>query len=140
MRILGLDLGSKRIGMALSDELLLTAGPFGVLRRKNMESDLLELGRVVEEQDVGEIVVGLPLHMHGDAGIQAKKAEDFAEVLRDRFGLPVHMWDERLSTVAVERVLIDADVSRKKRKKVIDSMAAAYFLQSFLDLRASEAK
>ncbi len=135
MRILGLDMGHKRIGMALSDELFITAGPFGRLKRTNLEDDLSALGRIIREQEVGEIVVGLPLHMHGERGEGAKAAEVFAERLRGLFGLPVHLWDERLSTVAVERVLIEADVSRKKRKKVIDSMAAAYFLQGFLDSR-----
>jgi putative Holliday junction resolvase len=135
-RILGLEWGEKRLGLALSDALLITAGPVGYLsRKKSLEEDLTELGRFIEENHVGEIVIGLPLHLDGGKGKSAESVEAFAGVVRERFDLPVHLWDERMSTKAVEKMLIEADLSRKKRRKVRDGLAAAYFLQGFLDAR-----
>jgi len=135
MRILGVDLGERTLGLALSDPLGIVAGALQTIRRTSESKDLLALAGVMAEQEVGEIVVGLPLNMNGTRGPQAEKAETFARKLRERFGLPVHLWDERLSTVAAERSLLEADLSRKKRKQVIDQVAAALFLQSFLDKR-----
>jgi putative Holliday junction resolvase len=136
MRILGVDLGERTLGLALSDPLGIVAGALQTIRRTSESKDLLALAGVMAEQEVGEIVVGLPLNMNGTRGPQAEKAEAFAQKLRERFKLPVHLWDERLSTVAAERSLLEADLSRKKRKRVIDQVAAALFLQSFLDARA----
>lgn len=135
-RILGLDWGEKRLGLALSDGLLMTAGPAGHLERKSLEHDLEALARCVEENDVGEIVVGLPLDQFGGKGKSAERVEIFAEAVRKKLGLPVHLWDERMSTSAVEKMLIQADVSRSKRRKIRDGLSAAYFLQGFLDARA----
>jgi putative Holliday junction resolvase len=132
-RIMGLDWGEKRLGLALSDEMHITAGPLGLLERKSIEHDLAELSRIIEEKDVGEIVIGLPLDLHGEKGKAAGKVEAFADRIREEFNLPVHLWDERMSTKAVERMLIQADVSRKKRRRVKDGLAASYFLQGFLD-------
>lgn len=132
-RILGVDWGEKRLGLALSDGLRITAGALGHIQRKSVEEDLEALARHIRENDVGEIVVGLPLHLDGGKGESARAAEDFAARLHSRFGLPVHLWDERMSSKAVEKMLIEADVSRKKRRKVQDGLAAAYFLQGFLD-------
>ena len=134
-RVLGLDWGEKRLGVALSDPLLITAGPMGHIARKSMEQDFEELARMIKDNEVGEIVIGLPLHLRGDKGPSAKAAEAFADKVRERFGIPVHLWDERMSTSAVEKMLVDADVSRKKRREVRDGLAAAYFLQAFLDSR-----
>ena len=136
MRILGLDLGERTLGLALSDPLGMVASALKTIRRAGESKDLEALASVIAEQEVGEIVVGLPLNMNGSRGPQAENAEAFAGKLRVRFKLPVHLWDERLSTVAAERSLLEADLSRQKRKKVIDQVAAALFLQSFLDARA----
>ncbi len=137
-RILGLDWGEKRLGVALSDPLQITAGALGHLVRKNPDTDLEELARYINEHEVGEIVIGLPLHLDGGKGESAEAACAFAQSVRERFGLPVQLWDERMSTVAVEKMLISADVSREKRRKVKDGLAAAYFLQGFLDARQGE--
>lgn len=129
-RVLGLDLGEVRVGVALSDELRMTANPLCQLDRKR---DLLgELERLVKEHGVMEIVVGLPLNMDGTAGPAAAAAEEFAQALRERLELPVATFDERLSTVAAERALLEADLSRAKRKKLRDKISAAIILQSYL--------
>ena len=133
MRILGIDLGERTLGLAVSDPEGILAGALITLRRSGNAKDLEALAGVLAEQEVGEIVVGLPLNMNGSRGPQAEKAEAFAQLLRERFRLPVHLWDERLSTVAAERVLLEADLSRRKRKKKIDQVAAAFFLQGFLE-------
>ena len=135
MRVLGIDLGERTLGLALSDPGRILASALRTIRRTSESKDLEELARVIEEHEVTEIVVGHPLNMNGSRGPQAMKAEAFAELLRERFRLPVQLWDERLSTVAAERTLLEADLSRKKRKKVIDHVAAAFFLQGFLDSR-----
>lgn len=135
MRILGLDLGSVRIGVALSDEMGWTAQPLTVLAHRGEEQDLAAVRELVATHGVTEIVVGLPRHMNGTEGEMALKARAFADGLRAA-GLVVHEWDERLSTAAAERMLVQADLSRKKRKAVVDKVAAAYILQGFLDSRA----
>lgn len=135
MRILGLDVGEKRIGIAVSDELGFTAQGIEVLERKKMESDLLRLNQIIQEYNVNEIVVGLPKNMNGTIGPRAEMVQEFGKMLKIRFSLPVHFWDERLTTVSAERTLIEADISRKKRKKVIDKMAAILILQGYLDMK-----
>jgi putative Holliday junction resolvase len=138
MKILGLDGGEKTIGVAVSDELGWTAQPVATLRRAGLARDLEALGEIAREHGVAEVVVGHPLNMDGSAGPSARAAEAFAEEVGDALGLPVHLWDERLSTVAAERVLLEADLSRQKRRKVIDRLAAAFILQGYLDRRAKE--
>jgi len=133
MRWLGLDYGDKRIGVALSDELGWTAQGLEVIARTTVERDLDRIAQLVQEHDVGEIVLGLPKNMNGTIGPRGDICISFAEIVRERTGLPVRMWDERLSTAAAERTLLEADVSRKKRKLVIDKMAAAIILQNFLE-------
>ncbi len=133
MRILGIDAGERTLGLALSDPEGIVAGALKTLRRSGEAKDLAALAQVIAEHEVGEIVVGLPLNMNGSRGPQAKKAEALAELLRARFQLPVHLWDERLSTVAAERAMLEADLSRAKRKRAIDQVAAAFFLQGFLE-------
>ena len=136
VRILGLDVGSKTIGMAVSDELELIANTLSTLKRKGMEQDLRDLAAVIAEQGVGAVVVGLPKNMNGSLGASAQMVLELVEELKRTVDLPVFTWDERLSTVAAERVLLEADMSRKKRKKVIDQVAAVLILQGYLDSRA----
>lgn len=133
MRILGLDVGSKRIGIALSDEMGWTAQGKGALIRKGMSKDIEEISQLVAQYGVEEIVVGLPLNMNGSLGVGAREVLSFIEKIKGPIGLPIKTWDERLSTVAVERTLLEGDVSRKKRKNVIDKLAAVFILQGYLD-------
>lgn len=137
MRILGIDLGEKRVGLAVSDPLGLTAQGLSTIEHKGTNALLDVIGEVIAERQVAEIVVGLPRNMDGSIGPKAEEAESFADRLRERFGLPVHMVDERLTTVRAEREMLRADLSRKKRQKRIDRMAAQFILQQFLDTRTS---
>jgi len=134
-RILGLDLGSKTIGVAVSDGLGITAQGLEVIRRESGRKDLERLREIVEEYEVGEIVVGLPVNMDGSLGPQAEKALAFAGKLKEALGVEVNTYDERLSTSLAQRTLIEADVSRARRKKVIDMLAAQVILQGYLDKR-----
>lgn len=134
MRIMGLDFGDRTIGVAVSDEFFWTAQGITTIRRSARE--MKELSELMEKYSVGEIVLGYPKNMNGSLGPRAQLTEDFAERLRTRFGLPVALWDERLTTAAATRTLLEADVSRAKRKKVIDKIAAVFILQGYLDRRA----
>lgn len=131
MRIMGLDYGERTIGVAVSDALHLTAQGITTIRRSRTE--LKELEDIIASYEVSVVVLGYPKNMNGTIGPRAQLTEEFARVLRERFGLPVEFWDERLSTVAARRSLLEADVSRAKRKKVIDKMAAVVILQGYLD-------
>lgn len=133
MRIMGLDFGSKTIGVAMSDELFWTAQGVKTIRRS--KNELRELGELIKGYEVREIVLGYPKNMNGTKGPRCEATEEFAGILRGEFGLEVILWDERLSTVAAQRSLIEADVSRAKRKNVIDKMAAVFILQGYLDSR-----
>lgn len=135
MRFLGLDLGKKTIGAAISDETGLTAQPLVTIKRASLTRDLDAIAALIERHSVSHIVAGMPVNMNGTIGPRGEEARRFIESLRDRTGLPVTAWDERLSTVAVERMLIDGDVSRARRKEVVDKLAAAYILQGYLDSR-----
>lgn len=132
-RLIGLDLGEKTIGVAVSDTLLTVATPRVTLKRGKFSADAGALEKLIADEGVGGIVVGLPLNMDGTAGPSAQSARAFARNLAARCDLPILMWDERLSTAAVTRTLIDADTSRKRREEVVDKMAAAYILQGALD-------
>ena len=134
-RILGLDVGARRIGVAISDPLGITAQGIDTLHRKNKKYDLQHLNRVIREFEVQEIVVGLPLRMSGAEGIQAGKIQEFAEELRKRFRLPVHLWDERLTSAEANRLLRETDLSIEKRGKAVDRMAAILILQGWMDSR-----
>lgn len=132
MKVLGLDIGSKRIGVAASDPLGITAqGLFTIEREK--EDVLKKLRDIVLKEEIKEIVVGLPLNMNGSCGPQARGAIAFADKLKEKFDIPVKLWDERMSTIEVERVMIEAGTSRNKRKKKIDKLAAQVVLQSYLN-------
>jgi putative holliday junction resolvase len=135
--VLGLDVGSKTIGMAVSDPLGITAQGLNTIRRKNKRLDFGQLERVIRQYEVTEVVVGYPLRMSGAEGSQAEKMQQFAEELRRRFELPVHLWDERLTSAQANRMLRETDLSIKRRGEVIDRLAAVLILQSWLDRRAS---
>jgi len=133
VRLLGLDLGEKTIGVALSDRLLMVATPMETLKRGKFPADAARLDNIISEQGVGGLVVGLPLNMDGSDGPSAQSARAFARNWAGRSEIPLVLWDERLSTVAVTRTLLDADASRKRRNEVVDRMAAAYILQGALE-------
>ena len=133
-RLLGLDVGTRTIGLALSDVTLSIATPYGTLRRTKFAKDVERLRRVVSEHGVGGLVIGLPIGMDGREGPRCQSVRQVAANLLATFDIPAAFWDERLSTAAVERVLIEeADMSRRHRRRVIDKMAAAYILQGALD-------
>jgi putative holliday junction resolvase len=134
-RVLGLDVGSKRIGIAVSDPLGITAQGLETLQRQNKRLDLEKLGRVIADYDVAQIVVGYPLRMSGAEGVQAEKMQRFAEELRERFQLPVHLWDERLTSAEANRLLRETDMSIRRRGQVVDQMAAVLILQSWMESR-----
>lgn len=135
MRTMGLDVGSKTVGIALSDELGWTAQGLETLKINEEENvfGFDELGKIIKEYEVSKVVVGLPKNMNGTIGPRGEASQFFARELEERFGVPVVLWDERLTTIAAERVLLEADLSRKKRKKVIDKMAAVMILQGYLN-------
>lgn len=132
-RLLGLDLGEKTIGLALSDRLLMVATPMETLKRGKFATDAAQLDIIISAQGIGGLVVGLPLNMDGSDGPSAQSARAFGRNWVNHSALPLIFWDERLSTMAVTRTLLDADASRKKRGEVVDKMAAAYILQGALD-------
>lgn len=136
-RVLGLDVGSKTIGVAVTDPLGITAQGLETIRRKNKRLDFEQLGRLVRNYEVSEIVVGYPLRLSGVEGIQSEKMQAFAEELRKKFGLPVHLWDERLTSSQANRILRDAELSIKKRGEAVDRLAAVLILQSWMEARQS---
>lgn len=133
MRILGIDYGQKRIGIAISDELGVVATPLGTVEENGVNAAVAAIAKIVAEREVEKIIVGLPRNMDGSFGPKAQETQVFVEKLRTRVTVPIQMWDERLTTKAAERALIEADVSRKKRREVVDKLAAQMILQSFLD-------
>lgn len=133
MRLLGLDLGEKTIGLALSDTSRSVATPMETLRRSKFTADAEKIEKIVAEHGVGAIVIGLPLNMDGSDGPSSQSARAFGRNLAARGKAPIVFWDERLSTIAVTRTLLDADTSRRRRAEVVDKMAAAYILQGVLD-------
>jgi putative Holliday junction resolvase len=133
MRILGLDVGDKTIGIALSDELCLIAQALSIIKRSSLIKDLSRVGEIARENQVKKVVVGLPLEMSGKEGKQAKKVVDFIAKLYRKVKLPVETWDERLTSVAAERHLLEANLSRAKRKRIIHKVAAQEILQGYLD-------
>ena len=132
-RLLGVDLGTKTIGLALSDVSRTVASPFETLMRVKLTADAEKIAAIVAQHEVGGLVIGLPINMDGSDGPMAQRARQFARDMAERLKLPVALWDERLTTAAVERGMIEADFSRKKRARLIDSAAAAYMLQGALD-------
>jgi putative Holliday junction resolvase len=136
MRILGLDVGDRTIGVAVSDELGWTAQGLEVIRRSEWDKDLKRLRELAENYEVSLIVVGYPKNMNNTIGPRAEMSAEFAEKISEELCLPVKLWDERLTTMEAERTLLAADVSRAKRKKVVDKMAAVLILQNYLQAHA----
>jgi len=136
-RLLGLDLGEKTIGLAVSDPGLTVASPVDTIRRSKFTKDAEALIRIIEARGVGGLVVGLPVNMDGTEGPRCQSTRQFAANLLEKIDLPIAFWDERLSTAAIQRLLTDeADMTRKRRGEVVDKMAAAYILQGALDAMA----
>ena len=135
-RIMGLDIGDKTIGVAVSDLMGITAQGVKTIRRVGKKKDIEELKLIIKERQVNKIVSGLPKNMNGTLGAQGEKVLKFCELIKEETGLEIEFWDERLSTVAAERSLIEGDVSRQKRKKVIDMLAAVIILQGYLDSKS----
>jgi putative holliday junction resolvase len=134
-RSFGLDVGTRTIGVAISDALGFTAQPVTTIRRSSLRADLTELRRLAEHHDVEHAVVGLPLNMDGSEGPSAADARRLGDAVARTLGIPVEYWDERLTTVAANRAMIEADVSRARRRAVVDQIAASLILQGWLDAR-----
>jgi len=137
VRVLGLDVGSKTIGIAITDEAGIAAHPLRVLERKGTDADVSAIQTLVAEHDIRQIVVGMPFELSGKVGHRAKRVQEFANALQAKLGdaVKLHEQDERFTTAEAERILLDADLSRQKRKQVIDQQAAALILQAWLDAR-----
>lgn len=133
MRILALDVGERKIGIAISDALGITAQPHEALIRKGKKADFERIKEIVCSMSVSKIVVGLPLNMDGTAGFKSKEIYNFVKELKEELETPVQLWDERLSTIEANRILLQADMSRRKRKRLDDKIAAQLILQSYLD-------
>lgn len=143
MRIMGLDFGSKTVGVAISDELLLTAQGREVIRRQEenkLRRTLARIEELIVEYRVEEIVLGLPKNMNSTEGERVKLTMEFKDKLERRTGLPVHMWDERLTTVAADRAMMEAGMRREDRKEQVDKIAAVFILQGYLDMRGLQEK
>jgi putative Holliday junction resolvase len=136
-RILALDLGSRTIGLAVSDPMGITAQGLDTIRRQNRRADMAALQRVIASYGVVELVLGLPLRMSGAEGRQSERAREFAALLEKHLGLPVHLWDERLSSVEANRLLRETEMSIRKRAAVVDRLAAVLILQNWLEARRS---
>ena len=135
-RILALDVGSRRIGLAITDPLGITAQGLETLHRANKRADFRALSAIIKQYNVGEIVVGNPLQMNGSSGMQSEKIAVFVDALKKHFQLPVYLWDERLTSASANRILDEAGASRMQRKGVVDRVAAALILQAFLEARS----
>lgn len=138
MRIMGLDFGSKTVGVAISDALLLTAQGVEIIRRKEenkLRQTLARIEELIVEYDVEEIVLGLPKHMNATEGVRVELTQEFKEKLERRTGLPVYFWDERLTTVAADKIMMEAGIRREHRKEHVDRIAATLILQGYLDRR-----
>ena len=133
MRIMGLDIGSRTIGVAISDELGMIAQGLKTIKRKSMEEDIKEISLIITQYKIDKIVVGLPKNMDGTIGKQAEMVFQWIKAVQNKIGLPMLTWDERLSTVEASKILLEADLSRKERKGVIDKLAAVLILQGYLN-------
>jgi len=138
VRIMGIDYGTRRIGIAISDELLITAQGADSIERKDLRSDFAKINGLVNENGVSEIVVGLPLNMDGTYSAKTKEVVEFLDRLAKTVNVPVKTWDERLTSVQAERSMLEGDLSRAKRRKLIDKLAAQFILQSYLDSRGKK--
>lgn len=134
MRILGLDVGSKTIGVAVSDPLGFTAQGLTTIRRTKKEQDIQEIKKFCDEYDVKVIVIGLPKNMNGTIGPSGEITMSFGKLIEEELKIEIKFWDERLTTVAAHKAMIEADLSRKKRKQIVDKVASTYILQGYLDM------
>jgi putative Holliday junction resolvase len=139
-RLMGLDVGEKTIGLALSDVLLTVATPLETIRRGKFSADAATLARLIAEHEAGALLIGLPINMDGTEGPRCQSVRAFAAELAKRIEIDMAFWDERLSTAAVTRTLLEADVSRARRRELVDKLAAAYILQGALDFLAGSAR
>lgn len=139
-RILGLDIGDVRIGIAISDELEITAQGLQTFKRKYLEKDIEGIKDIIESNEIETVIIGLPKMLDGTIGVQAQKVIDFTNILKTKINMPVIFWDERLTTSEVNKLLIDADVRRSKRREVADKLAAQLILQGYLDRKRTEQK
>lgn len=137
MRIIGLDVGTKTIGVAVSDIMGWTAQGITTVKRSDPDSDVAEIKKLIDEFEAEQVMIGLPLNMNGSAGPSVDMVRQFGDQLKAEISIPIVYRDERMSTMAAERYLLEGDVSRKKRKKVIDKMAAVFVLQGYLDYLAN---
>lgn len=136
MRVMGLDFGSKTVGVAVSDSLHITAQGLEIIRREQenkLRRTLARIEELIKEYDVGEIVLGYPKNMNNTIGERGEKTEEFKKMVERRTGLPVVLWDERLTTVAADRTMMEAGIRREERKKYVDRIAATFILQGYLD-------
>ena len=143
MRIMGLDFGSKTVGVAISDPLLITAQGIEIIRRKEenkLRQTLARIEELIGQYEVEKIVLGQPKHMNGTEGVRVELTEEFKEKLERRTGLPVILWDERLTTVAADKTMMEAGIRREHRKEYVDKIAATFILQGYLDYLANQAK
>ena len=141
MRIMGLDFGSKTVGVAISDELLITAQGIEIIRRKDenkLRQTLARIEELITQYGVTEIVLGYPKNMNDTLGERVEITDEFKEKLERRTGLPVSLWDERLTTVAADRAMMEAGIRRENRKDYVDQIAASFILQGYLDLRKNK--
>lgn len=138
MRLMGLDVGDRRIGVALSDEDGLVAFPLEVINRTSRAKDIGRISALIDQYGVRQVVVGMPRTLAGRIGPQAQKVQDFSERLRAGLSVPVVSWDERLTTAEVEKLLVSADLSRRRRREVVDKLAATLILNSYLDFQKLE--
>ena len=137
-RLLGLDVGAKTVGLALSDTTLTVATPYATIRRTRFATDAETLRAIVEDEGVGGLIIGLPINMDGSEGRRCQSVRAFAANLLNTVQIPAAFWDERLSTAAVTRALLEADTSRRRRAQLVDKLAAAYILQGALDCLAND--
>ncbi len=137
-RLLGLDLGTKTIGLAISDVLRSIASPYSTIIRKKFSQDASALERIIDNEQISALILGLPINMDGTIGPRAQSTKQFGNNLAEKMKIQVAFWDERLSTVAVSKTMIEADLSRAKRAKIVDKMAATYILQGALDFLRNE--
>ncbi len=132
-RAMGLDVGTKTIGVALSDPMYMIAQSFTTIQRKKLRDDLLELKKIIEDQEVDEVIIGLPKHMNNDIGVSAQRAKSFGQEIKKELNIEVIYQDERMTTQSADRILIESGVRRENRKKHVDAVAATFILQSWLD-------
>jgi len=138
LKLMALDVGNKRIGVALSDDLQILAQPLYTIHRKGIEKDIEEITNIIKEKNVEEVVVGLPKNMDGTTGFQGEKTLKFAEILKEKTDVPVLMWDERMTTISARKIMIENEVKQKNKKNLVDTIAAVVILETYLNKKNME--